>query len=254
MARKLSILALILLVGSCAQDVKKHDMNRRNLAEYLMRSEVVKYFLPDIPAWANFSQTGDCHRTGTVRLMNFQDLRNSFSLSYAEAVHFQHMFNVEIRNLKKRAKLNYLPIKEEEKLFYKISDKIQAGIRQFVLPKFKRVNIVWIDSVLNSKESMKSLKKLLKSEEMGKGHPLFLSLCLNHSELVSFMETNNFGNSSIRLLSYELFTTFDDSNKMRTFFSLNFHKIFRKDQKLHFFTKDKEIPIAFDGDFKVHKF
>ena len=153
--------------------------------------------------------------------------------------------------MRAEASLDYIPFKENEKLFYAISDRIQAKIFLFIPPKFNRVHLIWIDQAFQNKLELKKLKKLMKSPEMDKGHPVFVSLCLSKEQLEKFYEVNNFS-EGIKLISYEFFSPYSERGKLRPFQGLNFNKLFvNKKSKLYLYQPSRRIPIEFNGKFKL---
>lgn len=233
---------------------KGSNFSRRNLGEYFISSGVVKHLLPELPSWANYSHSGQCRRNSSTRFLDYSTLRNSFSLSYSQASHFQHMFNIQnVKTLSTFKKADYIPFKEEETIFYSISDKVEAGVRSLILPKFNRVHLIWIDRALNDKNELSRLKKLLKKKVMQKGHPVFVSLCLAQHELEEFVKENGMQDLNARLIPFELFSPYDaENNELGINLQLNFDRIFRTDQSLHLFIPKVQIPPEFIGNFKIH--
>lgn len=248
---KLSYLIILIFSISCAGSNSK--MKRRNLEEYFIGTGVVRYFLPEVPEWYNFSEAGSCFRDRSLRFFNLKTLRSSFSLSYEETLQLQYMYNVEAYHLKKSASANHLPFKDEEKLFFNLTEKIQAGIRTFIPPKYSRIHLIWIDPALGSKAELKKLKTFMKSPEMDQGHPVFVSLCRSRPGLINFMAQNNWVNKNIRMIPFELFSIFSDDGVRNPHFSLNFSKIFTGKKNLHFYSS-KSLPEEFKGTFGKHKF
>ena len=153
------ILIFIIFSTSCSHD----GLKRRNLDEYFIGTGVVKYFLPDLPTWANFSVSGQCHRQENNRYFNYKKLRTSFAMGYEEAVQLQLMYNNEVNNIKIDSNIEVIPFREEERIFYATNDKIQAGIRTFKAPIYKKINVVWIDRAIENKSLQLRLKKLMDS-------------------------------------------------------------------------------------------
>ena len=69
-----TITSLCFLLGCGSGELK-----RRNLDEYYVGSGVVRYFLADVPLWANFSSIANCHRKTPKRFFNMKSVRDSFS-------------------------------------------------------------------------------------------------------------------------------------------------------------------------------
>ena len=54
----------------------------------------------------------------------------------------------------------------------------------------------------------------MESDEMGKGHPVFVSLCLSHFELQRFLLDAKLGGMNIRTIPFEMFTVYDGKNEI----------------------------------------
>ena len=246
---------LILLQSSCTKVSKNSsnfDLQRRKVEEYFVSSGVVRYFLPEIPYWANFSESASCRRNVSIKYLDLNTVRGSLALSYEQAIQLQLMLNDMFTDLKKRQVVEHIPFQEEESLFFKANDRIQAGIRLFRVPSFKRVHLIWIDSLL---ENRAKLKALMETPLISKGHPVFLSLCYTRSELESWIQKSGFNNQNIRLLSYEMLSPYNLEGKLDTRFHIFVDEIFGKDKIIKLFIpKNKAPPKVLEGKFKVSKF
>ena len=254
MIKRYFCLFLLVLFWSCSS-TNSCGLNRRDLEEYFVGSGVVRYFLPNLPDWANYSPAGACHRDVSARYFDLDKLRSSLSLSYMQAVQFQFMFNVEYEKILFRTKADYMPFKEEEGLFYNISDKIHSNIFYFQIPEFKRINLIWIDpAIANSKEE-ESLKMLLKHQDMDYGVPIFVSLCLGNREMKEYLQHKQFYHRQSNILSFEMFSIFDPSGEKHPHLYLDFSQLFSAEQELHLYIRGPKVPINFGGNFKaVHHY
>ncbi|MCF8058773.1 MAG: hypothetical protein K9K67_05725 [Bacteriovoracaceae bacterium] len=229
-----------------------HSLQRRKVEEYFVSSGVVRYFLPEIPYWANFSESAGCRREESIKYLDLKMVRGSLSLTYEEAIQLQLMLNNMIFDLKEEKHISHIPFKEEEGLFFKASDRIQAGIRTFRVPKFKRVHLIWIDPYL---KNVTGLKELMQKSSVGLGHPVFVSLCLTRSHLDNWMKTNDFANKNIRLLSYEMLSPYDLEGELKTKYHIFVDEIFGKDKSTFFYgPKDRPVPQVFEGNFKIIRY
>jgi len=249
---KYILLTLIILLSSCSSKSLK-NYERRNVEEYYDGIGVVQYFLAELPSWANFSSAGSCHRSLPIRYLHLQNIRNSFSLSYEEAIQFQLMFNELSNQLKTKASAKYIPFKDEEKIFYTVLDKIKAGIRNFVRPKYKVVNLLWLDSALESKKELRKVQALVKSQKFSKGHPVFVSLCLSQVELKNFVRKNGLHLDGAKFLTYEMLNPYNKDSILEPVPMVEINRIFSKKQRINFFLP-KEQPSEFKGKFNIHKF
>ncbi len=223
---------------------------RRRVEEYFVSSGVERYFLPEVPSWANFSEAARCRRKTSIKFFNMDALRSSLRLDYEESIQLQLMFNDEIQKIKEKNQISHIPFENEEETFYQVSDRIQAGIRVFRKPNFKRVNVVWVDSYL---ENIAELKKTLTNPDMYKGHPVFVSLCMTFHEMGQWMSDHDFDQRNIRKISYELLTPYNKDGQIDTAYHLNFDEILKNKNIYIYVKKSWAIPSLFDGKFKLVK-
>ncbi len=221
------------------------------MGDYFVSTGVLRYFLPEVPHWANFSEVAECRREGSIKFLNMKLVRGSLSLSYEEAAQLQLMLNTSIDNLKKQKQIQHIPFKDEEALFFSASDRVQAGIKVFIPPKFKMLSLIWLDPYLNEPKLM---KKVLKLASVERGHPIFISLCQTQGGMKAWMKKNGFENQNIRMLSYELLSPYSDSGELDTKYHLYLNKILGDKKKIYMYIrKSWQIPSAFEGNFNVVK-
>lgn len=225
-------------------------IERRRVEEYFVSSGVERYFLPEIPNWANFSEDARCRRKTSIKFFNMEFLRASLNLSYEESIQLQLMFNDEVQKVKAEKNIIHIPFENEEEIFYQVNERIQAGIRAFRKPTFKRVNIIWIDPYFNN---IASLRSLMKRSEMYKGHPIFVSLCLTSKEMGIWMKKNSFDNQNIRKISYELLTPYTVKGKLDTTYHMNFDELLRHKKIYFYIKKGWNKPALFDGHYKLRR-
>ncbi len=255
MLRLIIILSFIFLAGcgQLSQEESPFEMKRRSVNDYYISSGAVRYFLPEIPYWANFSEVGSCHRETSIKYLDFEKVRQSLALSYEEAIHLQLMFNTMLSNRKVETKASHIPFKEEEQIFFKASERIQAGIRTFRLPKFKKINLVWIDYLIN-KNQRKRLRTLVNSDQFMSGHPVFVSLCKTREGLEQWMKESGLSNKNIRMVTYEMLSPYRLDNKLDTRYHLYLKEIFKKKKVNLFYPKEVKLPMLFEGKYKQTKF
>ncbi len=253
------LLPLLFYISSCAITNSGESgrnagpdagFERRRVEEYFVSSGVERYFLPEVPYWANISEDARCRRMTSIKFFNMESLRSSLHLSYEESIQLQLMFNDEVQKVKKEKGIVHIPFESEEDIFYQVSDRVQAGIRVFRKPTFKRVNIVWIDPYL---EDPLKLNSAMKQPEMYKGHPVFLSLCFTFKEMAAWMMKNGFDQQNIRKISYELITPYTQDGKLDTSYHLNFDELLKNKNTYIYIKKDWSAPALFDGSFKLRK-
>ena len=142
----------------------------------------------------------------------------------------------------------------QEKFFFEVISKVQNDLTEFKAPTYKRINLVWIDMLKGDLKKIQDLKKLMNSDSMNSGHPVFVSLCMSDDEIENFIEINGFSDMSIRIIPQEMFSIFDENGNMLTHYYLNFNKLFKKEQELYFYLPIKKLPIEFKGNFKIQNY
>ena len=252
---KLSIILFLstLFFHSCG-GVKKQesDLKRRNIDTYFNNNGVVKYFLPDIPSWANFSASGKCFRKSNTRYFDISAVRASFFISYEQALQQQLTFNQLIYKAKKPEHRKFITLEDEERFFFEASEKIQAGIRDFQKPNYQKLHIVWIDPISSNP---KVISQLLSSNKMNSGHPVFLSMCMTRFEMMNYLRKNNLNSFNIRLISQELFSPFDNENNRIPNLAISLGSLFDKKQKfVIFIPRGNNVPQEILGKYKIQKF
>ncbi len=243
---KLLLIINIILI-SCSSPSKK-----LNLGQY-KDTKSTSYLLPMTPNWINFSITGECHRKNNIQYINIKNLKNSFSLNYQKSIHLQYILNQEIENRKNKYKTSILTIDEENKIFFYSLAKVRTGFKDFQIPSYHRIHLIWIDPFLKDDKRKNELKTIMKSKIMDQGHPVFVSLCHNKTEMVDIKNKLNLNDLDIKMLSTEFFSPFNKEGKLIPLIFLNFN-LFFKNKQLYMFTKKKLIPKEFKGKFNIQKY
>jgi hypothetical protein len=239
------ILSLFLIFSCTHTPVNDSSLKRRRLDNYYVSSSLTGYFMPELPTWANFSEGAYCQRDTSIKYIDVAKMMGSLSLSYEAVLQAQLMYNDEYQKLEGQKHIDQVTLKDEEKLFYEVTQKIQQGIRTFRTPKYKRLNIVWVDVF-----KKQALKNLMLSTQMSQGHPIFLSFCLSRQGMVRMLKELTLENKNIRLISSELFSVFNSDSKRTSMFALELNKLISKDKKIYFYTqKRKARPRQLKGKF-----
>lgn len=249
----LLLLPLFLLVA-CAIPVKPGDMGQKDLDYYFQTSGAVEFFLPQLPQWANASASAACHRTTSVRYLDFSALKGSYNLSYAQMVNFQHTFNLEQDEQIRTFGAHAQGPGEEEKLFYKVSDQVRAGHYIFNAPNYPQINVVWIDHILvkGPTQGRALLERLYQHPAIASGHPVWLSLCYNHAEMAQWMSNAKLEAMNAKWLTTEFFSAYDKDGVLAYNLQLNVSEFLGADKKISFFAPDKsKLPAEVVGTFSL---
>jgi hypothetical protein len=239
-----NILLFVFFITGCSSN---QSLQSRRLEEYYTSTGVEKYFLSDIPAWANFDQQAGCFKKTNIRYFDIGALMKSYAMPYTDALQLQGAFNEELARLTKVAKLQFSTIKEEESLFYKVQEKIKSNILFFDPPSFKRINLIWLDDIYENEQKKLKLKTLLASPDMDIGVPVAVSLCQTREEI-----EKNFPEFNGKMITTELLSIFDSKGDKTPGFRIELEAFFKPDQKLYFYSQKKLVPNdEFKGTFKI---
>ena len=238
------ILGLIFFVACSSKNLKPRDVD-----QYYTSTGVQKYFLSDIPEWANFSQSAGCFRTKGIRYFDIEALMKSFSLKYNEALQLQGSYNEEFLVMKKNPKIT-LSLKDEEILFFKASDKVNSKIVFFDPPTFKEIHLIWLDEALLGKKQEDKLRAFLQSPVHNTGVPILVSACLTKEEAEA-----KFPDMAVKIISAELFSIYDTSGMKQPSLHVNVNSFFQDGQKLIFYKQDSKKDAAeIRGTFKTSNY
>ncbi len=237
-------IALLSLSGCSSKNLKP-----REVEQYYTSTGVQKYFLSDIPEWANFSQSSGCFRGKGIRYFDVDALMKSFSLKYNEALQIQGAYNEEFLAMKKNPKVT-LTLKDEEVIFFKASDKVNSKINFFDAPTFKEVHLIWLDEALLGKKQEDRLRAFLQSSVHDTGVPVLVSACLTKEEA-----EEKFPGMALKIISAELFSIYDVNGVRQPGLHVNVNSFFQEGQKLIFYKQDtKKTADDIRGTFKTSNY
>jgi len=243
------ILFTILFISACSS-FSQQGMKPRTVEDYYTSTGVEKYFLTEIPAWANFDQTASCYRPTSIRYFDINALMKSYGLEYAKALQVQASYNEEMVTFKGGAEKRIPSLKEEELLFYKVSEKVSSKIIFFDPPAFKRINIVLIDEVLDDVKKEKKLKAFLNSPVMDEGVPVIFSFCLTRAEV-----EKRFPDINTKMITAEMLSVYSSNGEKAPRFQIDLSQFFKATQKLYFYSQKTQLNNdQIKGLFKIQNY
>jgi hypothetical protein len=228
--RKVSFFLILFFIVSCSTQ----PLKSRTVENYFQSSGIEKYFLSEIPTWANLSETSGCFRNHSVRFFDIENMMKSYNYSFVESIQIQATFNNELEALKDKNKDKTIPMNDEQLLFFKASEKVSSKLNFFDAPTFNRINLVWIDSILKDKSEEKKLRTFLNSSVFDQGVPMLVSLCMTKSEVEKLFPDFNY-----KILSAEMLSVFEVDGSKSPYFKLQIDKFFNEKQSLYFYSREK---------------
>ena len=237
---------VLILIMSCSSNGNS-NLKSRELDDYYVATGVSKYFLTDLPDWANFVSSAKCFKQTRLRYFDVEALMKSFGLTYNQALQLQSTFNEEFTIFKIKNEKHLVTTKEEEQLFYKVSEKVNSKILFFDPPTFKKINLIMLDEILNDKKAEQKLKQFLNSKVMDTGVPVLVSFCLTRSEV-----ENKFPDLNAKMITAELFSIYDKTGNKTPGFKIELDQFFTEDQKLNLYSQKKLFSSdEIKGTFKL---
>lgn len=238
---RLVIIGLFLLAG-CSTSSEKNL--KQDLDQIYIGSGVERYYLSDMPSWANFSTVASCKRVEPIRFLHFENMYKSYSMDYEQLIQFQHMLNRKFASYKISTGRKTIFLKDESYIMHNVHQQIIGGGRDFIVPNFNRIHLVWIDQAVKSEEGKKRLKKLMYSAQMEKGHPIFVSTCLSSIEIEKFITKMNMAKFGVKIISQDMFSPFNEKYKIINEYALDFTKLM-PNKDIYYF--GSHLPKEFKG-------
>lgn len=241
-----NLFLVILFLVSCSSK----EFKSRTIENYYQSSGVEKYFLSDIPTWANFSEVGKCFKKQSTRYFDIELLMKSFDITFPQAVQIQAVFNDDYNRLYSGLTSKTIPLSDEQILFFKASEKVNGKIKFFESPTFNKINLIWIDSMLQSPEEEKKLRAFIKSPVNDQGFPVLVSVCMSRFELELKFPDYNY-----KSITNEMLSVYNPDGTKSPRFNFQFKEFFKPEQILNFYSREKiQNNNEFNGITKAHNF
>lgn len=218
------IVLVIIFVVSCSGS---NAIKRRNLDHLYIGGSHAKYFLADLPSWANFSSVSECKLSNSIKYLNFENLYRSYGLSYEKLVQFQYLFNKKIEEYKVESKNRELILQDEAYIFFNVQEQILGGAKAFIKPNYKNINLFWIDPALKNDKLRRKIIKAVKSKSGQSGYPIFLSRCLNTKGIEKFVIANKIDDLGIKYMNSYMFSPYNKFMKLGAKFQINIMEILK---------------------------
>jgi hypothetical protein len=163
---------LLFIFAACTTPAPKSEP-KPSLDMSFQTAGVEQYFLPEPPAWMNFSQNGECYFNNRRIYLDFSRLHSTYQLTLAELIEFQVQINEKFNQSRKHISAERVTPREEAHLFYEVLERVRGGVKRLKLPTAMSTRIIWKES--------KIPQKILGSD-------ILASLCMSTSELEAWLE------------------------------------------------------------------
>lgn len=236
-----------LFITSCGS----HEYKSRTVENYYQSAGIEKYFLSEIPAWANFSERAACFKNSAIHYFDLDQLMKNLNYDYQTAISLQGTFNEEFEHYQLNVRKDQsIPFLDLQNIFYRSQERVSGKIHFFEAPTYSRINLVWIDSMLKGSSEEKKIREFLKSPIFDEGVPVLVSLCMTKREIEAKFPTINY-----HAISAEMFSIYDPKGEKAPIMRFYFDQFFKNNQSLYFYSHEKiQTSNEFIGKLKFFSF
>jgi hypothetical protein len=213
--------SLLLILISCSNGELRQDVAD---APY-QTSGLEQFFLPELPAWANNSASGQCFKKHSFHYLDFSKLSATYQLKYPELVELQAQYNERLEAYFRSTTVRFLKPVEEAAFFSNTLENVRGGIKHFKLPQgVGQVDVIWLDRyiALNRVSELKRMNEIGKFDER---LPVLFTSCLSRQDLNQWLVENNLDQVGFYSLSAEWLTPFGSDLQMKAGLQLELKKI-----------------------------
>lgn len=221
---------LLLVLISCSQGQLRKDIDETPYRT----SGLEQYFLPELPAWANNSASGQCFKKHSFQYFEFTKLAQTYDLKYPELIEFQAQYNERLETYFRSTAMRFLKPVEEAAFFSNTLENVRGGVKSFKLPSLaKKVDIIWLDRYI----ALNQVNELKKMNELGRFDerlPILFSSCLSKQDLNQWLIENNLDQIGFYTLTAEWLTPYGADLKLRPGLQLEIKKLLEPNVDVRF--------------------
>lgn len=238
LSKKFLHCSLLLVLVSCSNGEVK-----QNIDESYTTSGMERFFLPELPAWANYSTAGRCYKSSSFQYLDFPKISANYQLNYEEMIEFQAQYNSRREDYFRTTAQRFLKPVEEAAFFANSLEQVRGGIKQFKAPAVAEVDIVWLEGFIQ-KNKLDELKIIMNSGEGNERLPILFSSCMSRQNLIQWVQENQLGDVGFYLLSAEWLSPFGSDNKLHAGLRLEVLKLLKPGTKFNLvIPKNMIVPI-----------
>jgi len=200
---------------------------------------VEKFFLPEIPAWANFSTFGSCYKSDSVLYLDFSKIKAEHDLSYKQMIELQALFNKKRMNYFEEVDKKFLKPVEELAFFANSLEQVKANDTLFKNYDTKKINIIWIESFLRTQEISK-LTDILEEDSFIQFPTIIFSSCRSVENLENFLDSHDVDSDSLILIGPEMLTSFSVEGEKKPALEVNLNQLFGNDVNFELFNSENK--------------
>jgi hypothetical protein len=227
--------SLLLIIISCSNgQVREVDAD----APY-RTSGLEKFFLPELPAWANNSASGQCFKKHSFQYLDFSKLGSTYNLKYTELIELQAQYNERLEDYFRSTTQRFLKPVEEAAFFSNTLENVRGGVKHFKLPEeIKDVEVIWLDRYI----ALNQVNEIKKMNEVGRFDqrlPVLFSSCLSKQDLNQWLVENNLDQVGFYTISAEWLTPYGSNLEMKAGLQIEIKKLMNENIKVRFITPNQ---------------
>lgn len=227
--RYLSFFLLATLI-SCSGGPTKQDVDD---APY-RTSGLEQYFLPELPAWANNSASGQCFKKHNFQYLDFPKLAEAYSLKYPELVELQAQYNERLESYFRSTAVRFVKPVEEAAFFSNTLEQVRGGVKHFKLPNgVTEVEVLWLDGYI-ANDKVGELKKLSQTNRFDERLPILFTSCMSKQDLNQWLIENDLDQVGFYSISAEWLNPYDSELAMKAGLRLEIKKLLNENVRIKF--------------------
>lgn len=226
--RYLNFLVLLVILSCGSSDLKKHEIPETGY----QTSGVEQYFLPELPAWANYSASGKCFKQHSFVYLDFEKLSQNYDLTYPQMLELQAQYNERLENYFRSTTVRFLKPVEEASFFGNTLEQVRGGVRHFKLPRVSQVEVIWLEGFERAKQ-VSELKKMAFSGRFDERLPVLFSTCLSRQDLNQWLIENDLDQAGFYTLSAEWLSPYDTQKSLRAGLAIDIEKLLEAKAKIN---------------------
>jgi len=206
-------------------------------------SGIEQLFLPELPAWANNSPSGQCFKKHSFQYLDFNKIGSIYNLTYTQILELQAQYNERLESYFRTTAVRFLKPVEEAAFFSNTLENVRAGVRHFKIPQgVKKVDVIWLDRFI-ALEKVNELNKMNQEGKFDENPPILFTACLSREDLNLWLIENNLDQVGFYSLTAEWLSPYGQDLKMKAGLHLSLRNLLNPDVMVNLMTPDKDLPI-----------
>lgn len=188
-------------------------------------SGLEKFFLPELPTWANSSASGQCFKKNSIHYLDLKKLSEVYELAYPELIELQAQYNERLESYFRSTAVRFLKPVEEAAFFTNTLENVRGGVKSFKLPPgATKVDVIWLDRyiALNQVSEIKKMNELGRFDER---LPILFTSCLSKQDVNQWLIENNLDQIGFYSISSEWLSPYNSELEIRPGLRLEIKKL-----------------------------